>query len=184
MLRKPQLMESAVLFFMPSKQLPYTYNAIIRTGMASTPDMPPLDQVGKNVVLPPFSEVIPEMEEERLRGLLISHISIFLHNALVAKDFPANGRLKNLFKSSEKKLSRIRKNPWMAIMLEYGRRGECPIPEDLDNNLDPVDRVALSMARPEWEDTVPKMIVHFVDWFIDNRKAVEDWHLDRLKVFA
>ena len=173
-----------MLFFMPSKRLPLLYNAIIRTGLAGTPDMPPLNEVGSNALLPPYCAQLPEMSEEQLRGVLISHISIFLHNALMVSDFPSNGRLKNLFKSSEKKLTRIKDNPWVVLMCEYGKKGACPIPEDLDNAYDAVDKVALSMARPEWEDTVPKLIVHFVDWLVDNREAVENWHLNRLQVFA
>jgi len=172
-----------MLFFMPSKKLPLLYNAIIRTGLAGTDHMPPLNEVGSNALLPPYCSQMPEMSEDQLRRVLISHISIFLHNALMVHDFPTNGRLKNIFKSAEKKLNRIKNNPWVVLMSEYGKNGACPMPEDIDNAYDPVDKVALSMARPEWERTVPNIIVNFVDWLVDNRDAVEHWQLNRLQVF-
>tara|TARA_R110002072_G_scaffold303138_1_gene495418 strand:+ start:32271 stop:32813 length:543 start_codon:yes stop_codon:yes gene_type:complete len=168
----------------PYKKYPFLHNSIVRTGLAGTPGVPPLEKIGKNALLPPYSVEIPGMSEEQLRGVLISHISIFLHNALFVRDFPTNNRLKALLKSAEKKLVRIKHNPWTNLMLEYGKIGECPLPEDIDNNYDAVEKVALSMARPEWEKTVPNLIVSFVDWLIENREAIENWIANRLRLFS
>jgi hypothetical protein len=172
------------IMFLPKKRLPYLYNAIIRTGMAGTPDMPPLNQVGEQVVLPPFTADMPDMEEGKLRGLLLGHIGIFLHNAMFADDFPADTRLKRLFISGEKKLAKLKRNPWMTLMMDYGMRGECPSPEELEINLSAVDKVALAMGRPEWESIAPSVVVLFVDWMAENRKAVEAFYLNRLQVFS
>jgi len=173
-----------MLFLMPTKRLPLLYNAIIRTGLAGTPEVPHLDEVGSNALLLPYFADMPQMKEAQLGELLVSHISIFLHNALVASDFPTNKKLKILFKSSEKELKKIQDNAWLMLMYSYGKNGNCPIPEELDNTCDAVDKVALSMTRPEWECIVPKLITQFVDWFIDNRDAVEEWYLNRFQVFA
>lgn len=172
------------IMFLPTKRLPYLYNAIIRTGMAGTEDMPPLYQVGEQVVLPPFTADMPTMEEAQLRGLLLAHVGIFLHNAIFANDFPSDTRLKRLFISGEKKLAKLKGNPWMDLMMDYGKRGECPSPEELEINLSAVDKVALAMARPAWESTVPNVVVLFIDWMTENRKAVEAFYLNRLQVFS
>lgn len=173
-----------MLRYKPHKRYPLLYNTIVRTGLAAMEDMPPLDQVGTNALLPPYTEQMPEFNEERLRGVVIASISIFLHNAFFCKDFPSDKRLSRLFESAEKKLKRIDSNPWIRLMYEYGVQGQCPNPETMGEELDPLNRVHLQMARPEFEKTVPALVVLFVDWFIDKRKEVEAWQLDRLKCFS
>ena len=172
------------MFYKPQKKYPLLYNAVIRTGLAATPDMPSLDDVGENALLPPYTNDMPGMEEAKLRGVVISNISIFLHNAFFCKDFPSDKRLERLFVSAEKKMKRISTNPWVELMYKAGKQGECPDPEVIDKEFDPVTKVHLSMARPEFEKTVPALIVLFVDWVIEKRSEVESWQLDRIKVFS
>ena len=173
------------MFFNPTKKFPLLYNAIVRTGLASTPGVPPLDQVGQNVLLPPFTNDMPNMPEDKLKGLLVAHVSLFIHNAMVAKDFPVNGELERILTRSEKKLNRIKDNPWFKLMQEYGEQGACPDLETLSQqaSASPLNSTAYALARPEWEKEVPKIPMRFVEWFISNREPVENWHLNRIKEF-
>ncbi|MFA0809541.1 hypothetical protein [Microbulbifer epialgicus] len=170
--------------FSLSRRVPYIHNVIIRTGLASVPEIPALDKVGNNILLPPFVNEMVVMQEEDLRKLLLTHIPIFLHNSLVAKNFPTNTSLKNIFISSEKKMRRIKDNPWMKMLMELGKHGECPGDmEELEILLQEktiFDRVALQISRAQWEDIVPKIIVNFTDWFVKNRVAVDKWYIHRL----
>lgn len=167
-----------------TKHIPLLYNAIIRTGLAGIPDIPPLEDVAENTLLLPFVEDMPAMQEKELREILVANITIFLHNAIVAHDFPTNVNFEKLLVTSEANLQRIKRNPWLQLMHDYGRAGKCPEPEIIDINHDPASKMALAMSRDEWLKVVPKFVISFVDWFVENREAVQEWQIDRLKAFS
>jgi len=159
----------------PAKKYSMLYNAIIRTGLSATPEMPPLDSIGTNAIIPPFFTEMPSMTQDQLQSSIVGYIGVFLHNALFCADFPTNKYFINLVQKSEKKLNKISHNPWLELMYSNGVKGICPDLESIANNAEPVYKMKLSISRKEWDAVVPKVVFSLVDWFVKNRQLIQDW---------
>lgn len=161
------------------KKIPYIYNAIVKTGLASIEELPPFPEIGDNVLLPDFAFELITMDEAELKETLTAFVPIFIHNCVVSTDFPFDKPLRHLLKTHEKKINKIKFNPWVDLMYSHGAKNSCPDPDTLDKILGSVDRFSLGISREQWSNKAGEFVMEFVDWMMENKHTVDAWQISR-----
>lgn len=165
------------------KKIPYIYNAIVKTGLASIDDLPPPHEIDSNVLVPPFAAKLDTMNDEELKETLVTFAPIFIHNCVVSDDFPFDSELRHLLKTHEKKIKKIKHNPWVDLMFSYGQKNSCPDPASLDVTMGTEDRFVLAMSREQWSKRAGEFVMDFVGWEIKNKSSVNAWYTGRCDLF-
>ena len=153
-----------------------THRALVCTRMDMFRELGDVNTLSSNgPVLPKLNIDLETASDAQVQRVLEFLFPVFLHNIIRDRNFPGRSRLEIALQQMEQTIQENAKNAMVQELLTCGLKGEVCDPSGLPQNIDAKRKVALFLAREEWDTLYKTFSMKVVKSLLKNKKELAGW---------
>jgi hypothetical protein len=161
---------------MPISDYPLTHRALVCTRMDMFQDLENVNVLStQGSVLPRLKMDLKNSSAARAKRFIEILFPVFLHNLIRAEGFPLREKLEGALTQMEHSIQDNADNPMVRELLKRGLTGEVCDPGGLPDDIDAKRRVALYLAREDWDTLYRTFHMRLVNVMVKQRQEVATW---------
>lgn len=165
---------------MSTSDYPLTHRALVCTRMDMFKELADVNQLSSHgTVLPPLKVDLESASDIQAKRIIEFLFPVFLHNLIRADDFPLREKLAGALTQMEENIQDNAQNPMVRELLTCGLKGKVCNPSGLPDNIDAKRKIALYLAREDWDTMYRTFSLRVINTLVKQRKDVAKWLLEQ-----